>query len=258
MVDEALTGKSEVIQKNKTGKPAEKTPEMIPASPLQRPAPVMSDTLSGKKRLSVTATKRALPRSASMSMSQSKRAAGQVMAIGLAAESDHQDSPKEANAHARLRAESKFTFRPDNYSDEGKLSQGLDVKLDGADNQEEDDNEISEGLLGESLKRPETALHFFCREFRKILEQDFSELKNILTRSAIKQRWDELTMKQKAPFEQLATQESTKKEQNAKNTANQAAKGGAAARRGAKIMQKEEKLLLESPVATTTQLSRTN
>ena len=56
-------------------------------------------------------------------MSSSKRAADQVMAMGLAPERGQTDSPADARAQARLRAESKFTFKPDDLSEEQQLSE---------------------------------------------------------------------------------------------------------------------------------------
>lgn len=69
----------------------------------------------------------------------------------------------------------------------------------------ENDEDDSDGLLGDT-NQPDTALHFFAREFRMCLEQDFVELRNQVLKQAIKKRWNELTLKQKAPFEQLASQ----------------------------------------------------
>ena len=74
-------------------------------------------SLAGKKRLSNTAGKNPMQRKGSIQMS-SKRAADQVMAMGLAPERGQTDSPADARAQARLRAESKFTFKPDDLSDE--------------------------------------------------------------------------------------------------------------------------------------------
>ena len=69
-----------------------------------------------------------------------------------------------------MRAESKFTFKPDELSDEPQMSQRDDFDI-------EEDGLLSDGLLGEQ-NRPETSLHFFAREFREKLEQDFADLKS--------------------------------------------------------------------------------
>ena len=235
----------------------DKSIELIPVSKLQRLAGA-EDNVSGHKRLAVAGKKRGpLARSSSMCANDRKRAAVN-MAIGLAPDGDHFLDPAEAHAQARLRAESKFTFRPDNLSDdENELSPYQNVELDGRANEidEQDEDEgPSYGLLVESQRRPETALQFFEREIRPTLERDFSELRNSLLRQVIKQRWDELSLKQKAPFESLSSQEAAKRDEYIRR-AN--AKGGLAARRGAKAAQKGSGLL-ESPIATSASLSRTN
>jgi len=171
---------------------------------------------------------------------QTKRGADNVMAMGLAPDGGLQDGPRNLQAQKRLRAESKFTFKPDEPSNENEMSRQEDF---------ENDEEDSEGLLNEK-KLPETALHFFAREFRTCLLRDFSELKNQALKSAIKKRWNELTLKQKAPFEQLAQQEAQKFEEEKKK----AAKGGIAARRGVKASTKQP---LQVQIGSTQQLSRT-
>lgn len=179
-----------------SGAMADKEIELIPISPMHRPIEA-DDTISGKKRLAVVNAKRVpLARSSSMSLNAGKRAADQVMAIGLAPDGGHLENPAEARLQARLRAESKFTFRPDNLSDENELSPYQNVELDGLANEPEDDDEDqSDGLLGVSQRRPVTALHFFAREFHSTLERDYSELKTIQLSRAIKHRWDELSLK---------------------------------------------------------------
>lgn len=69
----------------------------------------------------------------------SKRTADQVMAMGLAPDRGQTDSPADARAQARLRAESKFTFKPDDHSDEQELSEVQDIELILGDVNDDDD-----------------------------------------------------------------------------------------------------------------------
>ena len=69
----------------------------------------------------------------------SKRTADQVMAMGLAPDRGQTDSPADARAQARLRAESKFTFKPDDHSDGQQLSEVQDIELILGDVNDDDD-----------------------------------------------------------------------------------------------------------------------
>jgi len=76
-----------------------------------------------------------------------------------------------------MRAESRFTFKPDEQSDEQVLSE----KDDDFENEDEDDSDdgLYEELFGEDGP-PETAIQFFAKEFRLSIRKDFYELKNSL------------------------------------------------------------------------------
>ena len=58
---------------------------------------------------------------------------------------------------------------------------------------------------------PETAVQFFAIEFREQLQTDFSMLRQQVIRHAIKKHWNELTLRLKSPFEQLAMTEQSRR-----------------------------------------------
>ena len=75
---------------------------------------------------------------------------------------------------------------------------------------ENEDIEFEDSLLNEAGE-PETAIQFFAIEFREQLKKDFSMLRQQAIRQAIKKHWNELTLRLKSPFEQLAMTEQSKR-----------------------------------------------
>ena len=84
---------------------------------------------------------------------------------------------------------------------------------DDEDEENQEDHDDPDGLSFNEGHVPETALQFFAAEFRPCLEQDFAQLRPVMLKQAIRKRWNELTMKQKYPFEQLAHMAKSKKEE---------------------------------------------
>ena len=126
------------------------------SKPKDQDSAVDDETLAGKKRLAHKMAKKVLVRSSSMSLTNpNKRVPSSVMAIGLAPDGSNMQDV-QASAHKRLRAESKFTFRPDVASDDDRecsypAEGGFENEEDG------DDNEDLDGLCAEGVP-PETAL----------------------------------------------------------------------------------------------------
>ncbi len=131
-----------------------------------------------------------LHRGQSFGGSASKRVAKQVMAIGLAPDGD-QEAEEDSETQRRLRAESKFTFKPE---------EGSECYSRGDDNDDNHEAQLEDSLLNEAGE-PETAIQFFAIEFREQLEKEFSQLHPQSLRQAIKNHWSELTLKLKSPFE---------------------------------------------------------
>ena len=151
-------------------------------------------------------------------MNNGRKGASQAISIGLAPENNAQDL---ASAQKRIRAESRFTFKPDEQSESQDLSQG--------DAFENEEDELEESLMGD----PETAEQFFSKEYRQLLQKEFEECRPAVLRQAVNQRWNELTLKQKSPFELLAHQVKTNNNEKLRQ-ANQKS----ATRRGAKLLPK--------------------
>ena len=99
-----------------------------------------------------------------------------------------------------MRAESRFTFKPDEGS-ANEFSRGND---DDASGEESEDSDAIEGP---------TARKFFAKEYKVKIMKEFPAAKPSAVIHAVKKRWLELTLKQKTPFEQLAHQESLKNEE---------------------------------------------
>ena len=99
--------------------------------------------------------------------SSSKRAAKQVMAIGLAPDND-QNVEDDSETQRRLRAESRFTFRPEEGSEVNENSRQGDF---------EDEEADQEDSLLSPAGGPETAIQFFAVEFKEVLDKDFSQLR---------------------------------------------------------------------------------
>lgn len=167
-------------------------------------------------------------------MSGKQRPTSSVMAIGLAPDGNQIEMGANISAQKRMRAESKFTFKPDEGSENNEYSVGNDF-----DNEEdEDDNDSQEG-------DPETAQNFFSREFREILNKEYSQVRPSMLRQIVKKRWLELTLKQKSPFEQLAHQEAEKREEQKK------------AQKGKVTRARNSKVSISTP-GNSSQLTRAN
>ena len=109
-----------------------------------------------------------------------------------------------------MRAGSKFTFRPDEPSEDrdDQFSQDQDYDQDAGEEEEENDDFSND-------MEPTTAQHFFSLEFKEVIrtKEYAEEAKTRQLKQIARRRWSELTLKQKAPFEQLASMEAAKRKE---------------------------------------------
>lgn len=170
-----LNTKPEVKQTQKKGKNDSSQNQVAAANQ-------STDSIAGKKRPAPSSAKKVLQRSTSMT---GKRATNSVMAIGLAPDALGV-SPSNTSAQKRMRAESKFTFKPDELS-ENENSRENDFN-DQEESEDSDDDDEGEGM---------TARKFFAKEYKEIIAKEYPQVKSSVIRQAVRSRWIELGLKQR-------------------------------------------------------------